>query len=268
MASLGIMAPILSYSRRAACVLLLAGGAACGDEAVKTTHDTAADVLFVPPDTVASDATAADSATGGTDADTATPDDTVTPADTVTSADTSVAPDTTVAPDSSPADTTVADTAVAPDTSQPKAGESCDNAVALADGDGDHHFDALGSVGATSGLADDYDATACGETSASTTGAGQRDEVWRFVAPTSGEYVVSALADTNIDVILYVFADGACGSECKDFDDSGGVADIDELRLTLAAGDVIDVVVDGKASAHAGSYLVDVYDCGGTCATP
>lgn len=253
------------------CSSALVLGACSEDAPGGQGEDAGADALFDPgdgavadtraaPDTVAADTTGPIDARGTAEPDTALPAD--------------AAPDTADTADARPADTAPSDSAGADGASEdavsdaqiaPPTGDGCADPRVLVDPDHDGHYDEVGDVGADAGLTDGLDATACGLTDPASNGAGKEDEVWRFTAPRAGEYQVSVLADTNIDVFFYVL-DGAKCDVCLASNDSGGAADIDQAFLTLAAGQVIAIVVDGKANAHAGAYIVDVYDCEGDCA--
>ncbi len=222
-----------------------------------------------PVDTATSAETLAETAsetvtetTTGTSGD-ATPTDSAPPLDTAPG-DVSKPSDievveTTVAPETE-AETTPAETEVLP-----VGGEDCTDPPLLIDDDHDGHYDTFADVGALSHLRDDYDALACGITDPKLNGDAKADAVWRFVAPADGEYRISLLSDTNIDLILYVFDAAACGTTCLAFDDRGGAADIDSLTLTLTKDQAVSIVVDGKAAWHAGAYIVDVFACGASC---
>lgn len=241
--------------------LALSTAAACGDSASgpQNTPDGAAagdDVVF------------GDTATTTTDIAVTLPSDAIALDTTEATSDVSAPTEAGVADGGDVAvDAPIEDTPDdgAPDVVDPTPlGDDCAHPHALADDDHDRHYDALGDIGAAAGLADDLDARACDLDDARVNGEGKADEVWRFTAPGAGDYRVSVLADTNIDVHFYLL-DAATCTTCLGADDTGGVGDIDSRVVTLAAGDAIAIVIDGKRSAHAGAYIVDVYACEGAC---
>ena len=244
----------------------------CSDGSqIQTVDDLGSDIAadardtHAPADTTTSAetvATSAETVADSTPADSAPPLDT-SPSEVSKPSDVEVADEvdeTTVPPETVVADTMPAETEVLP-----VGGEDCTDPPLLTDDDHDGHYDIFADVGALSHLRDDYDALACGITDTKLNGDAKADAVWRFVAPSDGEYRVSLLSDTNIDLILYVFDAAACGTTCLAFDDHGGAADIDSLVLTLTKDQAVSIVVDGKAAWHAGAYIVDVFACGASC---
>lgn len=84
---------------------------------------------------------------------------------------------------------------------------------------------------------------------------GTRDEVWRFVAPTTRFYRVQVQA--RFDSTLAVYAAGS-SRELGCNDDSGS-ATISQLILRLDAGAAYDVVVDGYNKNRA-AYEIGVFE--------
>lgn len=236
---------------------------ACGDDAISTRDTAIADTRFVPTADTIAEAVVDTVVAEDVERDAATADTTTT-----ATALPDVVDDTPVdsaAPDAEDAAPPTETDAAPPDADPPgPEGDDCARPHALADPDQDRHWDALGDIGAAAGLADDLDGRVCDLDDPQVNGEGKVDEVWRFVAPGTGSYLVSVLSDTNIDVHFYVLDAATCGA-CLGASDTAGAADIDRLVVDLAAGDAVAIVVDGKRSAHAGAYIIDVYACEGVC---
>ncbi|MFT7626122.1 MAG: hypothetical protein ACI9WU_005315, partial [Myxococcota bacterium] len=90
-------------------------------------------------------------------------------------------------------------------------------------------------------------------------GAGSRDEAYRFEAPADGEYEVTL--DAQFDSALYAVTDcDAVGTSCLAADEIAGNPSLETLTLTLTAGQVVFVVVDGFGNTgdNHGAYSLTI----------
>ncbi|WP_437999165.1 MXAN_6577-like cysteine-rich protein [Sorangium sp. So ce185] len=81
------------------------------------------------------------------------------------------------------------------------------------------------------------------------------DMVFTYTAPADGDYVIDTIG-SSYDTVLHVHSDGCGGETLKCNDDWGGTSR-SRVRLTLTAGEVITVVVDGYGSLS-GSFTLNI----------
>ncbi|HWB76893.1 MAG TPA: hypothetical protein VG755_18125 [Nannocystaceae bacterium] len=82
------------------------------------------------------------------------------------------------------------------------------------------------------------------------------DAVLSFTAPQDGDYTFST-AGTSYDTVLYVL-DGLCGGGELDCNDDTPFDTSSELTVSLFAGQVVSVVIDGFSPGVTGAWHVDV----------
>jgi hypothetical protein len=87
-------------------------------------------------------------------------------------------------------------------------------------------------------------------------GGASNDQVWHMVAPTSGEYVFELRPD-GFDGALYIAAGDDPNADCIG---AGDGEPNDRLKITLEAGQSINIVVDGSSNIanKAGPYTLRV----------
>ncbi|XXX77987.1 MXAN_6577-like cysteine-rich protein [Sorangium sp. So ce134] len=88
-----------------------------------------------------------------------------------------------------------------------------------------------------------------------TFGSNAPDMVFTYTAPADGDYVIDTIG-SRYDTILHVREDGCGGDELSCNDDSGG-SGTSKMTLTLTAGQVITVIVDGYNTAS-GSFTLNI----------
>ncbi|WP_437636264.1 MXAN_6577-like cysteine-rich protein [Sorangium sp. So ce854] len=81
------------------------------------------------------------------------------------------------------------------------------------------------------------------------------ETVFTYTAPADGSYVISTIG-SSYDTVLHVHSDGCTGSTLSCNDDSGGLG-TSRMTLTLTAGQVITIVVDGYNSAS-GNFTLNI----------
>ncbi len=134
-------------------------------------------------------------------------------------------------------------------------GNRCENARLLADA-GDGSFAGTGDLISNPGLTDDYSAIACGAVPPG--GRGTGDEVWTFVAPTTGTWKAVVTPAEGKDVMVYAYRPGACAEACAAFaDDSPSGPETLSLG-TIAEGARVELVVDAWWFFDAGPYELRV----------
>jgi len=88
------------------------------------------------------------------------------------------------------------------------------------------------------------------------------DQVYVFTAPDDGAYTVS-LSSQNFDSALYVVADcNDVAGTCLAADEQIGDGKPEAVDLTLTAGAVIFIVVDGWGDGEVGSYMLEIHGAG------
>ncbi|WP_437942748.1 hypothetical protein [Sorangium sp. So ce341] len=81
------------------------------------------------------------------------------------------------------------------------------------------------------------------------------DMVFTYTAPADGDYVIDTIG-SSYDTVLHVHSDG-CGGETLKCNDDGGGSGTSKVTLTLTAGEVITVIVDGYGSLS-GSFTLNI----------
>jgi len=117
--------------------------------------------------------------------------------------------------------------------------------------------------GDTSGVAHDY-AYAAGECPPETGGWGNgaADEAYQFTAPADGDYDITLTG--GFDSNLYVVSDCAdVGGTCLAGDEEVGSGQVETVTVTLAADQVVFIIVDGWSGGAAGTYNLTVVATGG-----
>lgn len=134
-------------------------------------------------------------------------------------------------------------------------GNRCENARMLAEA-GDGTFVGTGDLISNPGLTDDYSAIGCG--SPAPGGRGTGDEVWSFVAPTTGAWKAVVTPAEGKDAMVYAFRPGACAERCAAYaDESTNGPETLDLG-TLEQGARIELVVDAWWFFDAGPYELRV----------
>ncbi len=136
------------------------------------------------------------------------------------------------------------------------AGDNCDHPRLLA---GALPLIGEGDLGGFMALNDDLDAGSCA--TAGGTGLGAPDEVWSFVAPAVGSYVVSVTPDAGDplgDLVVYAFSGESCDT-CAAHADHVGPDGEERLLLTATyAGQAFRLVVDAWLASTTDRYRITV----------
>ncbi|MBI2379091.1 MAG: hypothetical protein HYV07_34165 [Deltaproteobacteria bacterium] len=84
--------------------------------------------------------------------------------------------------------------------------------------------------------------------------SGASDVVYLWTAPAAGRYTFD-LSGSNYDTVLYLLGAECGGAELVCNDDSSGLTS--SVSLTMTAGQLVSIVVDGFAAAE-GNYVLDI----------
>ncbi|MFT7579115.1 MAG: hypothetical protein ACI9MR_000777 [Myxococcota bacterium] len=117
----------------------------------------------------------------------------------------------------------------------------------------------LGSDLSDPQLRDDrHSATGCAG-AGTFTGAGNRDEVWRFETERAGAHTVRLTPHGEADLMVYAFSDAGCLEQaCLAVTDGAGRGGAETLLIDAAVGSTIYLVVDAWAQSAGGAYDIVV----------
>jgi hypothetical protein len=119
---------------------------------------------------------------------------------------------------------------------------------------------ASGDIGPSSGLTAEYSAATC--SGASPTGAASVDEAWKFVAPSTDGFLVTATpTGGGSDLILYAYPAAGCDGSCISYNNLHGVGGDETIGIQPASvGQVFYVIVDATAAGTGGAYTIKAYE--------